>query len=97
MSVTSLSEFKKEREPHSIGKAICQNCKHEWEAVCHIPVTNELECEKCGTFKGVFKGFIGEHEDSLVFQCNCGSDLFSITPNYVRCVSCGEATSLDCL
>lgn len=71
------------------GPAKCLDCKKEWVAVAPVG-TNELDCESCGTHRGVWKGpMLPADEDTLIFICDCGGYHFVITSEGTLCVSCG--------
>lgn len=74
------------KKPHLSGRALCLSCKHEWEAVAPAG-TKELECPNCHTEHGRFMYPIVREE--LHWNCNCGNDLFHITPTYCYCPVCG--------
>lgn len=86
--------FPKKPAPHLSGTVRCIGCKHEWEAVSPVGVYDELECPSCGAFKGVRTSTIAP-EDGEVWQCNCGNQLFFLTPTGAPlCANCGlRATS----
>jgi len=79
-------------KPHLSGPAICTECEREWHAV----IVNDryaelLECPSCRKFFGVLRG---PQVPDVMFRCNCGSNLFYLTPQGHQCRSCG-ALSLD--
>ena len=76
-----------ENTPHISGPVICMNCGHKWIGVAPVG-TNWLECEECGTFKGVFQG-AASREDVLIWKCNCENTLFEIHPDGIFCPNCG--------
>jgi len=84
--VTNLSEYRAQREPHKEGTAICANCGHEWVAIAPLGVM-ELECPECRCMKGYFVHPC--EKEAKHWTCNCGSILFSITPDGVYCPNCG--------
>ena len=71
---------------HFTGPAVCLDCKHEWVAVAPVG-TVYLECPKCGTEKGRSKYPI--QYSGLEWQCQCGNNLFHITPDGCYCPCCG--------
>ena len=75
-----------ENTPHVSGPVVCLCCGNEWVGVAPVG-TNWLECSKCGTFKGVFKG--GVAYDGPTWECDCGNYLFEITPEGIHCPNCG--------
>ena len=94
MSVISLEEKRREREPHSHGTAKCMNCKHEWEAV--VPTgTHVLDCPQCESHRGMWKYPFAAPVGSAYLSCaNCDSEhLYTYImqgARYVRCASCGS-------
>lgn len=86
--------FPKKPAPHLCGPVRCIGCKHEWVAVSPVGVYDELECPSCGALKGVRTSTIAP-EDGEVWQCNCGNQLFFLTPTGAPlCANCGlRATS----
>lgn len=83
--IISLAEAKAAREPHLSGPAMCLCCRHKWRAVAPVGTT-EFECPSCGTHKGVFETTVVVGK--MVFECNCGCDLFRISPDGPYCVNC---------
>lgn len=79
--VVDLSEYR----PHIGGDAKCLTCNHEWVAVAPIG-TVDLECPKCSTFKGVFMYMTAPE---VVWECNCGNQLFFIDEHGPMCSKCG--------
>jgi len=93
--VVSLADYRQpEVEPHAAGKARCLECRREWQAVAPVGVTR-LECDGCGTQKGVWVGAMGPAEGELVWRCSCDNDLFTLQPTGApMCARCGlRATS----
>lgn len=76
-----------EHRPHSSGEATCLACKHEWVAVAPSGVV-WMECPACGLMRGRYK-FHHCHVDKKHWTCNCGNDLFSLTPDFIYCPNCG--------
>lgn len=85
--VIDLAAARLEREPHSSGTAICLDCKHEWVAVAPADM-QWLECPSCGLVRGRFK--FQFEKDCKHWVCNCGNDLFHVTPEGTYCPNCGE-------
>lgn len=87
-----------EPEPHSVGQAVCMNCKHTWEA--RVPV-EELganvffECEACLTRKAVFRNPYAASIGESFWQCDCGCEYFYMTKAYTACANCGAHQSLS--
>jgi len=76
------------QKPHKTGEAICMSCKEEWIAVAPAGVV-WLECPKCKTEHGLFK-FPCSYSDKSHWECNCGNDLFHVTPDGYYCPNCGS-------
>ncbi len=80
-------QTREQRSPHSSGKARCLACAHVWIAVSPIG-TIWMECPACKLMKG---RYVFEHQwDRPHWTCNCGCDLFSVTPEGFYCPNCGE-------
>jgi Zn finger protein HypA/HybF involved in hydrogenase expression len=87
MTIIDFTQAKLDRTPHSTGPARCLQCQHEWTATAPAG-TNWLECPECKTEKGTFIGNCYPH-DGLVWVCECGNELFLITPEGELCPMCG--------
>lgn len=85
----TIHEFKP-KDPHLSGEAHCIYCDHKWTAVAPVGTT-QLECPECRTLKGVFT-YPCEPEGER-WECQCGCQLFWITPTYSMCYNCGEIQS----
>jgi hypothetical protein len=90
ISLADERDRRKPAEVHLEGPALCLVCDHRWEAVVP-PGTVWLECPSCRTEKGVFTGPCYPHEGGYLWRCNCGCELFQITPSALRCYHCGLA------
>ena len=82
--------FPAKEDPHLTGTAICTACRHEWQTVAPVGVV-ELECPSCGSMRGLLKHPCGAGEGDRLWRCNCGSELFYIVNDEVRCRECGLA------
>jgi len=71
--------------PHLSGNAKCLTCNHEWVAVSPTG-TVEMECPKCGTWKGVY---VGMTAPDTVWQCDCGNQHYYIDDESATCSRCG--------
>lgn len=72
--------------PHGAGTALCIDCRHEWEAA--VPIGTEwFECPSCHTHKARWKFTF--YPSDMVRQCNCGNQLFYMTPEGHLCANCG--------
>lgn len=92
MSVIDFAEEKLKRGPHVAGPCKCLECGHEWEAVRPLGDCWWLECPSCGLEKG---RPIGPYlRDAPHWLCNCGNDLFHITPNGAYCPHCNATMTL---
>ena len=91
MTIVSFSEAKAAREPHVQGKAFCIACNHNWRGVWPLGVT-ELECPECKRMMGRSTFEISPQEGQMVYECNCGNQLFNILSDRIHCPSCGQQT-----
>jgi hypothetical protein len=73
---------------HGRGDAFCIGCGHTWQAVAPTGTT-AFECPACGTHKGKWKFEFYPPVGSSVRQCNCGNQLFYLTPDGHLCANCG--------
>lgn len=85
--MSNVIEFAK-KEPHAAGEAFCFQCGHTWVAVAPAGET-QLECPSCHTMKGLWKFPFAPSEGQLVRECNCGNQLFYLTPEGHLCANCG--------
>lgn len=84
--VVDLADARRARVPHATGAARCMACRHEWVAV--VPAGTEwLECPACELVRGRMV-FPCMPESSAVFTCNCGCQLFTVTPTGILCPNC---------
>lgn len=88
-------DFKKKPMEYTVtGDAFCYQCKHEWVAV--VPhKTVRIQCPECHTYKGLFKFPACVPKDALLRQCECGNELFYLTPEGHLCANCGEYQFYD--
>lgn len=91
MSATII-EFK-QKDPsdnvqHGAGEAFCIACDHSWVAVAPTG-TLALECPECGAMKGHWKFEFMPSVGQEVRECNCGNQLFYLTPVGHLCANCG--------
>jgi len=75
-----------EKRPHMQGETVCLGCGHKSRAVAPIG-TVFMECSNCGTMKEVFKYPV--EREGLHWKCNCGNELFKMTPDGIYCPNCG--------
>lgn len=87
--MNNVVEFKlpEPKDPHGSGDAFCLKCGHEWVAVAPIGVTH-LQCPECKTMKGHWK-FEFFPKEQMVRECQCGNQLFYLTPEGHLCPNCG--------
>ncbi len=79
-------------KPHLGGPARCLSCRHEWHAVVVAGSEQSvggLECPSCSLSKGEFIHNAAPTDSTLIFQCNCGYDMFFVTLDGVFCPGCG--------
>lgn len=77
------------QKPTAAGQAFCMACNHEWVCVAEVG-THRLECPDCHRMTGMFKFEFAPPDDMLVMTCECGSQLFYMTPSGMLCPSCGD-------
>lgn len=70
------------------GEAFCLGCGHTWQAVAPTGTT-QLECPACQSIKGHWKFEFMPAVGELVRECNCGNQLFYLTPEGHMCANCG--------
>jgi len=80
---------KKDEGPHATGEAFCMHCKYEWVATAPIGLNERFECPACTSHKGMFKYQFAPSDDDELYECNCGNQLFYITPEGHLCANCG--------
>lgn len=78
------------------GSAKCLACEHKWTAALEMSLNmpTEIECPSCGTMRGVFENGFYPTSGS-VRVCNCGNDLFRLTPKGHICARCGTYQTYD--
>jgi hypothetical protein len=76
------------KEQHGCGDAFCMSCGHEWVGVAPTGSTF-FECGQCHRWTGHWKFGFYPPTDTKVWQCNCGNQLFYMTPEGHLCASCG--------
>ena len=70
------------------GEAFCIGCRHTWQAVSKTGDV-DLECPSCGSTKGRYRFQFEPPEGLLRRVCDCGNDLFRLTPDGHMCANCG--------
>lgn len=83
--IVNLEDYR--RGPSMSGDCKCMHCGNEWGAIVPVGTVCGLECSACGRFTGVMKY---EASPETTFVCNCGCDLFRISPHSTICYSCGS-------
>lgn len=76
------------QEQHASGEAFCFACNHNWVAVVATGTT-EFQCPSCLRVTGRYKFGFYPNVDQIVRACNCGNQLFYLTPDGHLCASCG--------
>ena len=82
------SEAPEVREQPGVGEAFCFSCKHTWTAVVPTGAT-EFTCPSCERRTGRWCFEFYPNADQKVRECNCGNQLFYLTPDGHLCASCG--------
>jgi hypothetical protein len=75
-------------DPHMTGMVKCLSCRHEWVAVRPVGMV-WLDCPACSLHMGRSMGPVDYSEPQLVWNCNCGNDLFYLTKKAAECCVCG--------
>jgi hypothetical protein len=75
--------------PHGAGEMFCMACNHTWAGVAPIGATEAFTCPSCGTHRGRWK-FEFTPPETTIWTCNCGNQLFNITPKGTFCPGCGD-------
>ncbi len=73
---------------HGSGEAFCLSCKHVWQAVAPTGI-EAFECPSCQRFTGHWKYEFAPGPGQSVRVCNCGNQLFYLTPDGHLCANCG--------
>lgn len=76
------------------GDAFCLQCRHEWVAVAPSGVV-WLRCPECLTEKGLFRYKCAPPDTTPTWVCDCGNELFYLTPVGHLCANCGSYNSYD--
>ena len=77
------------REQHGVGEAFCLSCNHTWVAT-HPTGTTVFECPSCQRVTGRWKFGFSPSVGQQVRECDCGNQLFYLTPEGHMCASCGR-------
>jgi len=85
--VVSLQEYREAQEPHLSGPARCPSCQHTWTAVAPVGTVSGLECPSCHRNTGYMEAEVVPKER---WMCQCGCDIFRLSPTSILCVSCGK-------
>ena len=86
--MNNVIQLRPKNDPHGSGEAFCLQCGHEWISVAPVG-TVQLECPECHTMKGLFRFPFHFSEGQLVRECNCGNQLFYLSPEGHMCANCG--------
>jgi len=84
----NVINFNSKESNHVSGEAFCYQCNHKWRATSPRG-TVQLECPNCHTLKGLYKFPNCVPEGQLIRECDCGNDLFYLTPDGHLCPNCG--------
>lgn len=88
MSVLTFPKREPAPEQFGSGEAFCFVCNHTWAAVA--PTGTEMfECPACRRVTGRWKFSFYPNVGQLVRACDCGNQLFYLTPEGHLCPSCG--------
>lgn len=80
------------KERHGQSEAFCMQCGHVWQAVAPIGTTR-FECPECHSMKGLWRFEFAPSVGQMVRECNCGNQLFYLTPDGHMCANCGTYQS----
>jgi len=86
----SVTPFRRKQidDQHGQGLAFCIGCSHHWQAVAPTGTT-QLECPSCHAMKGKWRFEFQPSAGQMVRECNCGNQLFYLTPDGHLCANCG--------
>lgn len=79
-------------EQYDMGVAKCFGCKRTWVAIVaqiSPDPTHFYECPSCHREKGLLKNAYAPPDGAMVWTCNCGNNLFYMTPEGHWCPNCG--------
>lgn len=85
VDISDKLERAEKEGPHISGQALCGACLTEWVAVAPVGETS-LRCPSCKRYWGAFKHAV---EPKARWRCNCGEELFWLTPTGAMCRRCG--------
>lgn len=91
--ISLLRNVESEKQMAS-GEAVCMQCNHKWVAVAEVGA-NRFECPECHTMKGLWMFEFSPADGELVRTCNCGNQLFLLTPEGHLCPNCGTYQMYD--
>ena len=92
--MSNVTPIKPRPEQTALGPAFCIACDHNWSAVAPTGTT-ELECPNCHAVKGHWKFEFYPSVGQSVRECNCGNQLFYLTPDGHMCANCGVYQRYD--
>lgn len=71
------------------GTGYCVGCHHSWPHRAP-PGEGGFDCPACGAQTAVWRGIcVPDPDTGLVWNCNCGNDMFFLTPTGPFCPGCG--------
>lgn len=85
--IVQLAEYRERKT----GAAKCMSCGHEFAAVAPIEPSQWLACPSCGLEKALMVFPVERPEPH--WECQCGSFLFYMTPDWAYCPFCGTRHS----
>lgn len=86
--------FKPKEEPYAQGEAFCNGCGHVWQAIAPVGLVR-FECPACQAMKGMWRFEFAPEQGQLVRECDCGNQLFYLTPEGHLCAGCGTYQCYD--
>ena len=86
--IIPFNKSEQPKEPMATGEAFCIGCSYQWLAIAPLG-TVQLECPACSSMKGIWKWPHKPAPGMLVRECNCGNQLFYLTPEGHCCANCG--------
>jgi hypothetical protein len=89
MSAEILQFKSNQKERHGVGPAHCLGCGAKWNAVVPCGSTF-IECPECKADKGILDYPYMAKAGGMVWQCNCGNQLFYLTEEGTLCPNCGK-------
>lgn len=92
--VIDLNQYKEDNTECITGTAMCVQCRHQWEAVQPVDGEKWLECPSCKLMRGHFYYHVSA-PGGEVYECQCGNQLFIVTPTGTWCPNCATYLIMD--